>query len=437
MKIKKAYEITDAKISFISLVDKAANKKRFIVVKAENGKANFTTQGKIIKKDSKSHFVTGVVYEPCVEDAHGNYMTEDEITKAAYWFAKNGNQVDLQHSYETLNGAKVVESWIAKADFEIDGETVRKGTWLMTVEIEDEGVWKAVEKGEITGFSMGGIGNYSEEDTKLEDIKKEEGERRGLLKQLASVLGFNIVEKGKLTELYNKRSTGARLWDAYSSFESVLRHYDPISDTYVYEQDEQKIKECLEEFNGIVLEILNSKESIAKSIVGETKVVKAGKAISGKNLQTPNEIKDKLNEFVRLFETEPEETTTEENEELALQKNKEESMTRKEVEQIVEEAIKKQFEKGKEQVEKANEVSEPITAEFIERKVAEAIEKAMNAETEKAPEPQIDEKKMQDIIDKAVEKAIEPILKAKALPSSIDGPIAKQGNEQHYLHGFL
>ena len=29
-------------------------------------------------------------------------MTEQEITKAAYWFAKNGNQVDVQHSFEPL-----------------------------------------------------------------------------------------------------------------------------------------------------------------------------------------------------------------------------------------------------------------------------------------------------------------------------------------------
>ena len=34
-KIEKAYAITDAKISFVSLVDKAANKKQFLITKAE------------------------------------------------------------------------------------------------------------------------------------------------------------------------------------------------------------------------------------------------------------------------------------------------------------------------------------------------------------------------------------------------------------------
>ena len=147
MKVKKAYEITDAKIQFVSLVDKAANLKRFLITKAQDGQASFSTYGRIIAKDADHHFVTGVVYEPMAEDAHGNYMTEEEITKAAYYFAKSGAKVDLQHSFEPLTGAEVVESWIAKADFSIDGTPVTKGTWLMTVELSDDSLWAAIEKG--------------------------------------------------------------------------------------------------------------------------------------------------------------------------------------------------------------------------------------------------------------------------------------------------
>ena len=43
MKVKKAYEITDAKIQFVSLVDKAANLKRFLITKAQDGRASFST----------------------------------------------------------------------------------------------------------------------------------------------------------------------------------------------------------------------------------------------------------------------------------------------------------------------------------------------------------------------------------------------------------
>lgn len=167
MNIQKAIAITDAKISFVSLVNKAANKKQFLITKAENGQADFSTYGKIVKTDKESHYVTGIVYEPMAEDAHGNYMTADEIQKAAYWYAKNGNKVDLQHTFVKCEGANVVESWIEKSDCKIGDSEIKKGTWLMTMEITDEDVWDSIEKGEITGFSMGGVGKYSDTDDEI------------------------------------------------------------------------------------------------------------------------------------------------------------------------------------------------------------------------------------------------------------------------------
>ena len=153
-KIEKAYAITDAKISFVSLVDKAANKKQFLITKAEHGSASFASYGRILNADADSHYITGIVYEPLTEDAHGNYMTEQEITKAAYWFAKNGNQVDVQHSFEPLEKAAVVESYVAPCDMSVGEQAIKKGTWMMTVEVDDPDIFEKVQKGEITGFSM-------------------------------------------------------------------------------------------------------------------------------------------------------------------------------------------------------------------------------------------------------------------------------------------
>ena len=74
--VQKAIAITDARISFVSLVDKAANKREFLITKQEDGKAQFSTFGRIVKTDADSHFVTGIVYEPMTDDAHVNFMTE-------------------------------------------------------------------------------------------------------------------------------------------------------------------------------------------------------------------------------------------------------------------------------------------------------------------------------------------------------------------------
>lgn len=459
--LHKAYEITNAKISFVSLVDKAANKRKFLMKKADDGKAAFTTYGRIVKADAESHFVTGIVYEPMEEDSHGNYMTEEEILKAAYWFAKNGNMVDLQHSFEPLEKAQVVESWVAKADFELDGETIKKGTWLMTVEISDEEVWQGIEKGEITGFSMGGIGDYSEEDVDLSTVSKtdEKDGKKGLLKQLADALGFGVVEKGSVAEIYSKRTKGSRFWDAYAALESSLRKYDPVTGLDIYETDEAKIRECLEDFSAIVSDILLGGTPIAKAIVPEGPVKKSGRALSSKNLETLHGIRDSLDTFLKAFEPEEEPDDEKPEEDPAPEKKPEKEgeqpeedekkdaegtkksvtkedtdMTKQEVEAIVAEAIQKaakpEEQPKQEPVEKA--VTPESIQSMVEAAVAKALEPVQKQETVTAEQ-------VEDMIAKAVEKAVEPILKSRGLPTNLNGsePVEKKAAEEHYLHGIL
>ena len=455
--LKKAYEITDAKIQFVSLVDKAANKRQFLIKKEAGGKATFTTYGRIVKADAENHYVTGVVYEPMAEDSHGNFMTEAEITKAAYWFAKNGNKVDLQHSFEPLDGANVVESWIAKADFDIDGETIKKGTWLMTVEVADESVWEGIEKGEITGFSMGGLGNYSEEDVELDNVSKQEtSEKKGLLKQLAKALGLNVVEKGAMAELYEERSKGTLFWNAFNSLEEILYKYDPITGRYLYETDENKVRECLEEFGQIITSILTGGGSVTEAIQTDRPVEKAGKKMSGKNKETLLGIYESLGTFIKEFDDpEPEKNEPtkkkdgEETEEPEGTEKEEKQVTKQEVEGIVAKAVETAFAKAtntesKTPEKKAGTVTEAkkkggcvskadeITPETINAMVEAAIEKALEPQREVVTAEQV-----QEMITAAVAKAVDPVLKSKGLPSNLGGGVEKSAGEQHYLHGIL
>lgn len=459
--MSKAYEITDAKIQFVSLVDKAANKRQFLLKKADDGKATFTTYGRIVKADAESHYVTGIVYEPMEEDSHGNFMTEAEITKAAYWFAKNGNKVDLQHSFEPLDGAAVVETWIAKSEFEIDGEAIKKGTWLMTMEVADESVWEGIEKGEITGFSMGGLGNYSEEDVELDKVSKQAendaGSKKGLLKQLGAALGFNVVEKGAMAELYEQRSKGTLFWNAFNSLEEILYQYDNIAGRWVYETNEDKVRECLEEFNQIITSILTGKESITKAIQTERPVEKAGKAMSGKNKEMLQGIYDNLGTFLAAFdekEDDPEKIDPEaddkgDGDDKSKKDKEEKEVTKQEVEQIVTASIAKAFggeaqdtatatQDGAGAVEKQageeNNNATEITPEIVEKMVTEAIAKALAPKQEES----VTAEQVQDMITKAVAAAVNPVLKSKGLPSNLNNSsVEKAAGEEHYLHGIL
>lgn len=430
--IEKAYAISDAKISFVSLVDKAANKKKFLITKAEAGSASFASYGRIVNADAESHYITGIVYEPMTEDAHGNYMTEEEITKAAYWFAKNGNQVDLQHSFEPLEDAAVVESYVAKCDMEINGQSIKKGTWLMTVEVNDPDVFEAIKKGEITGFSMGGVGKYSSEDVALDDVAKTaipttpaDREKRGLFKRLAAALGFEVVEKGEMADRYAADMKYSGFWNAFYTLEDVLYRYNWQMDRYEFEDNENLITEALTEFNAIVTDLLTGGQPVAKALASGS-IFKAGKAMSNANKETLTSIYDSLGAFLEKFNDEQEET----------------DVTKKEITDAIAEGVAKALAPAQQQpeaVEKAAE-STPITAEAIEKMVDAAVKKALAPAED--DEEHVTAENIQKMIEAAVEKAVAPVRKAAGVPSNLnddedDGEDGVEKAAPHYLAGIL
>lgn len=437
-KIAKAYAITDAKISFVSLVDKAANKKQFLITKSENGSANFSTFGRILKADADSHFVTGIVYEPMVEDTQGNYMTEEEITKAAYWFAKNGNQVDLQHCFQKCSGAAVVESYVAKCDMEIEGQEIKKGTWLMTMEISDADVWESIQKGDITGFSMGGIGVYSEENVELTVEKQDEP--RGLLRKLAKAMGLDVVEKGAVKSNFARRVKEDNFYSAWYALRSALEgnFYNPNTDSWEwgYNSDENTIKEALSDFNDIVTQLLTSDGSIVKSLEKSAKeapikIMKAGKSLSAKNLEALQDINNNLTEFLSSFTTEEDVNEGGDNN---VKKEDDTNMKQEDVKKLVSEAVAKAMEpvtKQLETIEKSitgesngegageeNSDGTDVSAESIAKMVGEEIAKAMTPIT----------------------NTLEPLMKSRALPGNLNdvtGASVQKDDGEHYLHGIL
>lgn len=450
-KLKKAYEITDAKIAFVSLVDKAANQKQFLITKAAGGKADFSTYGRIVKADVENHYLTGIVYEPLVEDSHGNFMTEEEIVKAAYWFAKNGDKVDVQHSFEELSEATIVENWVAKSDMTIEEEAISKGTWLMTVEVTDPDVWDAVQKKEITGFSMGGVGVYSEEDTDLSNVEKSKesknDEKKGIFKQLATALGFDVVEKGAMTEKYLERVKSNNFWSAFSTLEDILRRYNWASDKYDFEDDEDKIREVLSEFNEIVVELLTQK-SITKALATaasespeEANITKAGRSMSTKNRDALSGICESLTTFLKEFE-DPEEddpekkddkkkSTTDESgdDEEKEVKKEDDNMKATEVQEMIDQSVTKAMEP----------ISKALEVLVKDEGNGSSAEPAAQAATDVTPET------IADMVAKStatamepVTKALEAVLKSRGVPSNLnDEPAPIEKGEQHYMHGIL
>ena len=408
--IGKAREIFDLKIEFVSLVDAAANKRQFLLAKSKDAK-NFTA--KIVKADPETHYVTGVVYEPMTEDTQGDYMTEEEIQKAAYWFAKFGSGTDIQHSFVRDEHCSVVESWIAKADFTIDDEQVKKGTWLMTVEICDDELWGAIEKGEITGFSMGGSGKTNGEETNLD-------EKKSMLQKFAEFLGF---EKS-VTETYEETTKNHNFFDAFDALETELRHYDPVTDSMVYVTDEAQIRKALEEFQTIITDMLTGTEPLYKSLVpaatqgdglgssidsGKTDPVEKGEQQSNITKEEIDVSKEELTEIVKQAVAE--------------------ALATKEPEPQADQQTDQQAE-----VEKAET---KLTEDAIKQIVAEEIAKAKEAAAEKQEAEQTEVEKMRAMIAETVKSEMAGVIEANRLPSNLNDEGVKKSNDPHYLTGIL
>lgn len=94
-------------------------------------------------------------------DAHGDYVSEDEVRKAKENFNKSMMRANLFHLVMT-DSFEIIESYLAPVDMVIGEYEVRKGTWLTTLQVYDEELWNLIKSGEINGVSIGGRATVEE-----------------------------------------------------------------------------------------------------------------------------------------------------------------------------------------------------------------------------------------------------------------------------------
>lgn len=114
-----------------------------------------------ILKTQEERYILGVVLEPLKEmgmtDTQDDTYSAAEVRSAAHKFMEDFATVGLQHQVNVTGKVKILESWVAREDAVIDGEAVKAGTWLMGLRVVDDGIWKRIKDGSITGLSIGGI----------------------------------------------------------------------------------------------------------------------------------------------------------------------------------------------------------------------------------------------------------------------------------------
>ncbi|MED1406508.1 XkdF-like putative serine protease domain-containing protein [Bacillus mycoides] len=281
-------ELKNAEITHISYVDKAANNKKFFLTKSAGTKPNFQKEVKIITKaDDAQKLVYGVVYEPGIEDLHKDFMTEVEIEKAAHKFMKDAQNIDTQHDFVPGAG-EIVESYIAPADLEIDGEVIQKGSWVIVTKATDE-VWEQIQKGNITGYSMAGTAEVEEQEAVF---KSEAGIMKAFMNNMRAFFnGDNIasIEKGEVRDNYARNQQIRNVWAAWDSMENA--YWGSRWDNYTTEAvDFERLLAAVQDFSEIIQEIRDGGDvAIAKALESKPvttlteEIEKAGKKISAAN----------------------------------------------------------------------------------------------------------------------------------------------------------
>jgi hypothetical protein len=89
------------------------------------------------------------------------YFSSDTIRKASELFLMRSNQNNATYEHnKKLQGLSVVESWIIedeqKDKSKLYGFDLPKGTWMISMKVNNEEVWNDVKEGKVKGFSIEG-----------------------------------------------------------------------------------------------------------------------------------------------------------------------------------------------------------------------------------------------------------------------------------------
>jgi len=158
-------EMDNAGIDAVSLVSEPAIMESFIALSKQQ-------EIKLAEVDSEKRILMGaalvpgrMIYRNGGKDTDGYYVhfSEATVRRASELFFIKSNHINATLEHDApLEKMTIVESWIIE-DPEVDksklyGMSLPKGTWMISMKVEDEEVWEEqVKKNLVSGFSIEGF----------------------------------------------------------------------------------------------------------------------------------------------------------------------------------------------------------------------------------------------------------------------------------------
>tara|TARA_R110000744_G_scaffold5556_2_gene19791 strand:+ start:5301 stop:6092 length:792 start_codon:yes stop_codon:yes gene_type:complete len=176
-------------IDAISLVTSPAIETDFVYFNSEKNNLTFAKvneEQRLLVSPALIPYKQIYRYDANKDKNYYVYFTADTVRKAAEAYLKheNTNSATLQHE-EKVSGVHTVESWIVE-DSKNDksnlyGYELPKGTWFVTMRVNNDDVWERIKNGELKGLSIEGyfIDKMETLSKKDEDKKKKYAEPVG------------------------------------------------------------------------------------------------------------------------------------------------------------------------------------------------------------------------------------------------------------------
>jgi hypothetical protein len=235
-------------INAVSVVESPAIEENFVALKKH--------EVELKEVDGEKRILMGAALVPNKQIYRKNgdkefyiYFSEDTVRKASELFLMRANQnnATLEHEKKMLDGMSVVESWIIEDEKQDKsakyGFNLPKGTWMISMKVNNDEIWNKVKTGEVKGFSIEGyfVDKYEMSLQETEDDRLIKAIRDLILKAEQEELEEGVAHYTKDGKLY----TGPTHKDASGRLMTGAVHTEDSE--YLYHKDELPVQ--LETYN--------------------------------------------------------------------------------------------------------------------------------------------------------------------------------------------
>jgi len=192
---------TEMGVYAVSVVDEPAIEENFVALSKES------IELATIDKEKKLLMGPALIPNKQIyrkNEKHGEfyiYFSEDTVRKASEMFFVNNKQNNATYEHDAkIDGMTVVESWIIdnpeKDKSAAYGFSLPKGTWMISMKVNNDQVWSDVKDGKVKGFSIEGYFADKYDMAMQSSMKKVmDEEKEYLIEQIKKIMsGQNLAE---------------------------------------------------------------------------------------------------------------------------------------------------------------------------------------------------------------------------------------------------